>query len=223
MVDREIRTRTGLAMNKQILYYDGGTHPAEINELCRAQLTAAHLPIISVTLSPLDFGDVRIVMTDTPGVLTMHRQIVAGLEAATADIVFMCESDVRYSPSHFEITPDRADTMYYNTNVWRVRWSDKLAVWTDDLRQTSGLCASRAILLDFYTARVEQIQTAGFDRHYEPRGVRVENWMSREPNLCIRHGHNLTKSKWSADEFRNQKYAAGWKTSNEIWKVITNG
>jgi hypothetical protein len=152
----------------------------------------------------------------------MHEQIVAGLQAATADYIFLCESDVLYHPSHFAIKPVSVETFYYNTNVWRLRWSDRLAAWTDDLQQVSGICASRDLLLDFYTRRLAQIKQEGFNRHYEP-GIkqsiqvgRVENWQSAFPNICIRHNHNLTASKWSPDEFRNPKYAKGWKVTDTI-------
>jgi hypothetical protein len=106
-----------------------------------------------------------------------------------------------------------------------VRYSDGHAVWTDGLQQTSGLCADRALLLDHYRRRCAEIERDGFNRHYEP-GPKTSrflalNYQAEYPNLDIRHDRNLTRSKWSPDEFRNQRYAAGWMEADEVngWGV----
>lgn len=184
---------------------------------CRCQLDLARgdIPLVAVGLQPFDYGDMTVVLPLRPGPLTLHKQILAGLEQCQGDVVFFCENDVLYHPSHFEFEPKMHRTFHYNTNVWRVRYSDGHAVWTDDLQQTSGLCADRDLLLAHYQRRVAEIQERGFDRHYEP-GRKTGphgtcNWQSRYPNLDIRHDKNMTKSKWSPEEFRNKRYAKGWK------------
>lgn len=217
-------------LTKAILYYTCNTHREDIEQSCRAQLLKARNGNILATVSrqPIDFGDWNIVVDQPRSPETMHRQILAGLEKLEADIVFLCESDVLYHPSHFDFTPRRRDVFYYDTNVWRVRYDDGLAVWTDDLQQVSGCCAYRELLLDFYTKRLTQIEREGFNGHYEPgvkqtiyprmRGGKygTENWRSAFPNICIRHDQNLTKSKWSPEEFRNPAYAKGWKEADEV-------
>lgn len=212
-----------------IVYYTCNTHRAEIETACREQLKKAGLPITSVSLNKkIDFGDTRIVMEGERGAVMMHRQILAGLEACKAKTVFLCESDVLYHPSHFDFWPKREDVFYYNTNVWRMRYPDGLAVWTDDLQQVSGLCASRELLIDFYRKRLAQIEAEGFNRHYEPgikqtvyprmRGGKygVENRQSEYPNVCIRHDANLTASKWKPEEFRDKRYAKGWREAYQV-------
>jgi hypothetical protein len=144
---------------------------------------------------------------------------LAALEASEADWVFLCEHDVLYHPSHFEFMPARDDTVYYNTNVWKVRAGDGHAVWTDDLQQVSGICASRRLLKDFYLKRIASVEANGFDRHYEPGprfGLKAENWQSAWPNVDIRHDGCMTKSKWSPEEFRNPRYARGWREAGEV-------
>ena len=37
-----------------------------------------------------------------------------------------------------------------------------------------------------------------------------ENWMSKFPNLDLRHDKNLTKNRWSPDEFHNRRNTEGW-------------
>jgi hypothetical protein len=134
--------------------------------------------------------------------------------ASKFDTVFLAESDVIYHPSHFKFTPERDDTFYFNTNVWKLRWSDGKCVWTDDLQQLSGMSGSRQLLIDFFSRRIAEIKKDGFNRHYEPKGDNKENYQSEVPNVCIRHDKNITMSKWSPKDFRNKKYAKGWKESS---------
>lgn len=218
-------------VEKGIVYYTCNTHKPEIDQMCRDKLDAARgaIDLTCVSLNKaLGYGDRTILMDGERGPLMMHRQILAGLRASPAEYVFLCESDVLYHPSHFEFTPKRHDVYYYNTNVWRWKYPENFYVWTDNLQQVSGLCAHRELLIDFYEKRIAQIERDGFNRHYEP-GVKqtiyprmkggvygVENWQSEFPNICIRHEANLTKSKWSPDEFRNPQYAEGWKTSDHV-------
>lgn len=214
---------------KEIIYYTCNTHDLNIELACREQLKKAGIPIVSVSLNKeIDFGDTRLVMEGERGALMMHRQILEGLRASKADIVFLCESDVLYHPSHFEYMPKRMDVFYYDVNVWKLRYSDGFCVWTDDLQQVSGICASRALLLDFYEKRIAQIEREGFNKHYEPglkqtiygyhRGGKygVQNYLAKVPNICIRHDNTLTGNHWSPDDYRNKEYAKGWKEGYEI-------
>lgn len=214
---------------KAAIYYTCNSHDPLLEQAARANLkraTNGH-EIGCVSLQRTDFGDWTIVLDREKSGGTMHYQILAGLERSTADYVFLCESDVFYHPSHFEFTPPRDDTFYYNTNVWRVRWEDGHAVRTADLQQVSGICANRLLLLEHYRRRVEAIKTNAdkFDvkrMAYEPgtRGrfgdEKVENWESKYPNIDVTgHGNTLTKPKFSVDEFRNPRYATGWQETDE--------
>lgn len=210
-------------MTKQILYYACNSHKPEIDELGRHYLSKIPLPVVCVSLNkPLDFGDTKILVVGEKGTEMMHHQILLGLEVATADYIYMCESDVLYHPSHFDFTPPRDDTFYYNNNIWKQRWDDKFTFRTDDMKQVSGICASRELLLDFYTKRVKQIEERGFNRHYEPGlkqtvgSKKVETWDSEYPNICIRHDANITKTKYSPEEFRNAEYAKGWREIDKV-------
>ena len=204
---------------KCILYYTDNRLDPKIMKACQIQIEKSGLPIISVSRKPLDFGH-NIVLKGRRSALQLHRQILAGLEVIDADVVFFAEHDVLYHPSHWDFTPKMADRFYYNTNVWKVRMSDGHAVWTDDLQQTSGLCASRSLLLEQYRRRVKEIEKKGFDRHYEPGEKtgpwKSRNWKSKHPNLDIRHGNNLTRAKWHPSEFRNKQYAKGWREADAV-------
>ena len=210
-------------LEASVVYYTDHTLPPELYALCRDQLirAAQGREIVTVGLNRhSEFGDPHL-YTGERGILTMHRQILTGLEYAHGDVVFLAEHDVLYSPTHFDFIPARADTFYYNVHVWHTRYPDGHSVFYD-AQQVSGLCASRALLLDYYRARIEQLERDGFNGHYEPGlhqsvgGQRVENRWSLYPNLDVRHGANLTASKWSPKDFRNKHHAATWQEADEL-------
>jgi DNA-directed RNA polymerase subunit RPC12/RpoP len=219
------------------LYYTCNSHDETLELAARNNLrhcTNGH-ELGCVSLQRTDFGDWTVVLNREKSGATMHYQILAGLERSRADHVFLCESDVMYHPSHFEFTPPRDDTFYYNTNVWRVRYSDGHAVRTSNLQQVSGICANRELLLAHYRKRVALIEANGgtFDTRrmaYEPgtRGKfgdeQITNWQSPYPNLDITgHGQTLTTPHFSVESFRNKKHAEGWEeTDGQIdgWPLI---
>ena len=208
-------------MSKVILYYTCNTHDPKVDEACRRQLLKAGLPIVCVSLNKdINFTNNDIMMVGTRSPETMHAQILAGLAAINHeyDTVYLCESDVLYHPSHFEFDPPTENVFYFNINVYKM-WLDGLAVWTNELQQLSGMCASTDLMLQFFSRRMSEIQTMGFNRHYEPSGRHgnvTMNYASAFPNLDIRHDHNLTRSHRAVREFRNKKYADGFKTVEEI-------
>lgn len=208
---------------KGIVYYTDNQAPVRLAKQVQKQLRAADLPIVSVSMKPMPHFGQNIHLPGERGPSQMFKQILAGLEASEAEYVFLCEHDVLYHPSHFQFVPENPSLFYYNTNVWKVR-DDGFAVRVDDCRQTSGLCAHRALLVEHYRKRVELVERVGYTRRmgFEPgthtRTERVDDygsdvWQSDYPNLDIRHGQNLTPSRWSPGEFRDKRYAEGWVES----------
>lgn len=211
-------------MRKSAVYYTDHNLPPALAAMCKAQLrrAAKNVEIVTVALDhAAGFGDREIVMTGPRGVLTMHYQIMAGLEKADGDCVFLVEHDVLYHPAHFDFEPDRQDVFYYNPNVWHARYPDGFSVFYD-ARQVSGLCASRDLLLDYYAKRIVQLKADGFNRHYEPGlhqtvgGQLVQDRSSAAPNVDVRHGANLTGDKWSPADFRNPRHAHGWQEGDAV-------
>lgn len=198
---------------KQIVYYTDNTLQWRIAKMCRSQLQKSELPIISVSLKKADIGT-NIVLNGEPSKEQMFRQIIAGLEASKAEYVFLAEHDVLYHPSHFDFTPEKDDTFYFNTNVWKWDINTDKTYWIDDLQQLSGMSGNRLLLLDYFKKQLES-----FDGHFEPINAKKENYMSTEPIVDIRHKNNMTKTKTSPNQFKNSKYAKGWKEGNisELW------
>jgi glycosyltransferase involved in cell wall biosynthesis len=221
-----------------VYYTDNRIDPA-IMAACQKQIEHCRNghELVSVSLKPIAFGR-NITLEAVRGPLTMFRQILAGLEACTADVVFFCEHDCLYHPSHFEFRPLRKDIVYYDSNFWQVD-SESGHALTHVWRSTSGLCAYRELLLQHYRRRVQLVEERGFSMamghepgtHHRPERVddlNHEMWRSAYPSIDIRHGQNLTPAKWRKEDFRSQRYTEGWQESETIpgwgaYKEVING
>jgi len=219
-------------MSKGILYYTDNQLDDTYALPVRRQLDKTGLPVVSVSLKPLEWGD-NICLPLERGYLTMFKQILAGLKKINANTVFFCEHDVLYHPSHFEFTPE-VDIFHYNQNVWKVHAEFGFGLHYK-CKQTSGLCAYRNLLVDHYERRIKYIEDndtsnrkeymrmirrIGFEpgthgRIPELRG-KSDAWESEYPNIDIRHNENLTSSRWRKDQFRNQRFCKGWTMSDTI-------
>jgi len=212
-------------VTKGIIYYTDNHLDSTIANKVQEQLNKIGLPIVSASLKPINFGK-NICLPLERGYLTMFKQILAALEASTADIIYFCEHDVLYHPSHFDFTPPKKDTYYYNENVWKVDSNTGRALFYYT-KQTSGLCAYRDLLIQHYKERVKRVEAEGFSRkmgfepgtHSPPNGVdhfKPEAYWSEVPNVDIRHTKNLTESRWSQDQFRSQRSCKGWKIETGV-------
>jgi len=215
---------------KGIIYYSDCQLDPKIAEPVRKQILKISkkkgLPIVSATLKKMDFGVKNIHFPSLKrGYPAMFKQITAALEHSTADIIFFCEHDVLYHPSHFDFTPPDKDTFYYNQNVWFLRISDGHALHYD-VNQLSGLCGYREALYTHFKERYERIEKEGFSRKmgFEPMThgrIKWQNmfklgaWKSKYPNVDIRHPGNATGQRWKKNQFRNQKLLVNWKKNKD--------
>jgi hypothetical protein len=223
-----------------IVYYtDNRLTGTRLDYVVRQQIFNTQYEIVSVSLQPLEFGK-NIVINRPRGILTMFKQILVGLEASSADIVFLAEHDVIYHPSHFRFVPPKKNVYYYNENAWRLNSVDGQALFYY-CKQTSGLCAYRELLVEHYRKRIakveqnaidlaakgELVKNDGFSRHmgFEPgchsypRGVdnyKAERWLAPYPNLDVRHDKNLTPNRWKQEQFRNRDACLGWQLADEV-------
>ena len=181
------------APSKGIIYYTDNQLKTSIARKVQAQIRSIGLPIVSASLKPMSNMGTNIVVQGQRGYLTMFKQILAALEASTADIIFFCEHDNLYHPSHFDFTPDRVNTFYYDRNWWKVRADGYAVHWDAD--QVSGLVCYREIALAWYRNRIATFPgpDGKFDRKFEPQsGTGSEWWKAEYPSIDIRHNKNLT-------------------------------
>lgn len=215
-------------MNKGIIYYTDNRLPEPMFSIVQKEILKASLPILSVSLHPIDFGK-NIVLDLRPGITTLNRQILVGLEASTAETVFFCEHDVLYHPSHFDFTPRQDTISYYNTNVWRWDYPKDRLITYDFVRSLSGLCINRQLAISYYRERIERIEKNGWtDTSREPGWARkmghepgkmknsipsnlCEHWRSEYPNIDIRHNGTITRRKCNLSDFKHPPSAESWK------------
>lgn len=218
---------------KGIIYYTPNNVAEPVFTAVQKQILKAGLPVVSVSLKPIDFGK-NIVLDLEPSVISMYKQILTALENSESKYCFFCEHDVLYHPSHFEFTPEGDDTFYFNTNVWKCNFETGACNTYDGMRSVSGMIANREFAIDHYKRRIKYIYDKGFDKlpvqrnprwarvmGFEP-GKKVKNggfseekiaeWKSEFPNIDIRHNHNMTDAKSKPSEFN--VIPTGWKESN---------
>lgn len=131
---------------KQILYYSHNIiDGTPLNNLCRQLLLATGIPIVSVTHKPIEFGK-NIVVNLPPGKQAYYKQMSIGLEACNADVIYFCEHDCLYHPSHFELLPIPCPIMF-NRNQYRC-YSYGAHKTTDRDCFMSALIGCREVLVD---------------------------------------------------------------------------
>jgi hypothetical protein len=204
-------------LSKQILFFTDNRLNLKIAHKVQNQLKRIGLSIVSSSLKPMPHFGYNVHLPMKRGYEAYFTQIYEGLKACSADVIFMCEHDVLYHPSHFEFIPPTKDKFYYNQNWWRFHTSDGfICRW--DANQVSGLCAYRETLLKWYEERLKEIKAGKKEWSFEPgkSGDQTVAWKSKYPNVDIRHEGNLTKNKRSLADFRDKSTAQGFQVSDEI-------
>ncbi|KKT88784.1 MAG: hypothetical protein UW88_C0008G0058 [Candidatus Collierbacteria bacterium GW2011_GWD2_45_10] len=205
------------------IYYTDNLPDEKILRVCQKQLkkAVAGKKIVSVSLKPIDFGE-NIVLPLERGYLTMFKQILAGLEALDTDIVFFCEHDVLYHPTHFDFRPSDRNVWYYDGNYWFLRASDGFAIHYN-VSPLSGLCVYRDIAIKHYKERIAMVEKEGFSYRigFEPmthgriqwkNQYKFEVYQASSPSIDISHGKNVTSKRWTQDKFRRKPTI--WKEAN---------
>ena len=205
------------------IYYTDNLVDEKLMLVCQKQLTkaVAGKKIVSVSLKPIPFGK-NVVLTLERGYLTMFKQILAGLEALDTDIVFFCEHDVLYHPSHFDFLPPDRNIWYYESNYWFLRLTDGFALHYN-VSPLSGLCVYRDIAIKHYKERIAMVEKEGFSYRigFEPMThgrikwkdmYKFELFHSGSPSIDIAHGKNVTGKRWTQDKFRRKPTI--WKEAN---------
>ena len=222
-----------MVLDKQIVFYTDNQLPDPICSVVRDQLAGYGIPIVSVSLKPIDFGTNYVVDLE-PSYLTMVMQITRGLKESSARYVFFCEHDVLYPISHFDFVPERNDIFYYNDYVWRWEYPTDKAITYDRLFSLSSLCVNREFALDHYQKRLEAIKEKYLDRKqdgepdwarkmgYEPgtktkkRGGfsddNFETWRSVYPIIDIRHKGTFSPPKTNLSGFKHPP--ENWRETN---------
>ena len=216
-------------MTKGIVYYTNNVLDEKIFLACQAQLKRCmqvwKFPIVSVSQMPINFGQNFVMGKLERSVLSIYKQMLKGIEECKTDVIFFAEHDVLYHPSHFDFTPEREDHFYYNRNEWHVDSTSGRTVFYLH-NNTTELSALRKPLM----AHIKRAIETNTDRFHTrwgvapPRGIPPEEqrkkhystYMSKFPNIDIRHPDTLSRSRMTKEEFRNEHGRKGWKESDGV-------
>lgn len=209
-------------MKKAIIYYTDNNLQYALAKKCRLVLleNSGGIEIVAVSqkpiLKPEIFGKNVVVGRIGRSMLNMYLQIMEGLKATDADIVYLAEHDTLYVPEHFDFIPDER-SFYYNENHWFLDWCDRSkrkGLYFPPSRSRialSQLVCYRDLLIDNIRRRIELLKDGkeivrGIKGACEPgvcdaiafTGVGFESkygykkFETKYPNVDIRNGQNFT-------------------------------
>ena len=179
--------------NRVIVYYTDNKIEASLASAVRNYLKkmAGPIPIISVSQKPLNFGKNICVGFKNKSYQSLYEQMYEGVKAAPENsIIYLCEHDVFYHPSHFAKIPDSDNAIYVNQN--KVYWKNGYNSFFESSTQKawSQTVAKREYLLK----KLKLKDTNGLK-------MRWFKWRSNRPNVDVRHDNNLSG---------DPKYLKGW-------------
>jgi len=188
-----------MEFKKQIVYYTDSRLEEKLDEAVRKQILKASggIPIISVSQKPLDFGNNICVGIKPRCYLSLYEQLLTGLEAADDNtVIYLCEHDVFYHPSHFNFIPPRVDKIYYNLN--RYYWMRNINYFMKSIgkRALSQGVAWKSAWMPHVREQV-QVRKDGIA---SPCIGQFLNFESKFPNVDIRHNGNFSNS----NRFKNR-------------------
>ena len=215
-------------MDKGLVYYTDNRCEERILIACRRQLERCMekygFPVISVSHWPITFGK-NFVMELPRSPLSIYKQMVRGMEECETDVIFLIEHDVLYHPSHFDFTPPGENRFCYNMNRWFISSTEGKAI-TYYGSEDSFLSGYRELLLKHYRKAIEVTEKFGFRSSLgfnPPRGVPVEDYcgkakryISKYPNIHIKHDNNYTKHRMDKSEFRVERNCRNWQEADEV-------
>jgi hypothetical protein len=191
------------------VFYSHNRGPKAVLDLCwralRLEVAQAGGELVAVTWEPMDalegeYPPFTQIIQETPH--AMHRciydQILKGIAAAKAPVVFLCEHDVLYDAEYFDemlghLDPHNAAT-YYNKNVWHLDPRGFFQANTRDFHFLSNCMALKDVMKSAIEAKVKECEQNGSPVHAEPLGdtAPVVDVICDTPTVDIRHGRNFT-------------------------------
>uniref|UniRef100_A0A6M3IR35 Glycosyltransferase n=1 Tax=viral metagenome TaxID=1070528 RepID=A0A6M3IR35_9ZZZZ len=211
---------------KGIIYYTDNRIREPVCSVVRNLIAESGLPIVSCSLSKIQFGTNIVLENRQRSYPTMVEQITTALENLDTEYVFFCEHDCLYPKSHFDFTPPKDDVFFYNINAYRWWIVGGWCITYDQLHSLSGMCCNRELALNHYHARQKAIEEQGLDkiRSREPRWARqfgyepgtkprrrggfsddtFETWKSEVPIVDIRHTRTFSSPKINLIDFKHK-------------------
>jgi predicted O-methyltransferase YrrM len=204
---------------KAIVYFTDSRLEETLDEAVRKNILYAcsDIPIISVSQKKLNFGENICIGIRARSYLRLYRQLLRGLEAIDDDaIVYVCEHDVFYHPSHFDFIPPRQGRIYFNKNRYYTQNGINHFTKAIGTRALSQAVAYKPVLISHAKEQV----SARIDGIASPCIGPFDNFESKYPNIDVRHGGNFSNSdRFNEKEHRYYKID-GWGTVRMFRETI---
>jgi len=188
-----------------IVYYTDNKIDRLLGKQVRKRISkiCGKIPIISVSQEPISFGKNICVGKKPREYRSIYEQILVGVKAAAPNsIIYLCEHDVFYHPSHFAFLPTSDRAMFFNRN--RYYWG----LGVNSFFPARGRKAlSQSVTRREYLIKHCQSRITKWDQGIEHK-MKVANhgFMSDRPNVDIRHGNNFTPDgKYKREFLKNRK------------------
>jgi len=154
-----------------IIYYTANKIADGFGEKVRKQIQVAAegLPIISVSMVPMDFGQNICIGEKKRSIMTIYEQILLGAKVAKTKYVALAEDDTLYPPEHFKVFRPPEDTFAYDMTRWNILPWKKPPFFSITFRKILAmLLCSRELLTDTIEER--------FAKYPDPSTI-PERWM----------------------------------------------
>jgi len=141
-----------------IVYYTANYANESFTQKVRERLllSIGKLPLVSVSQKPMKFGKNICVGKIRRSSLTVHRQILVGVQAVETKYVALVEDDTLYPPEHFKTRPLSDNVFAYNLNKWTLFIEPP--IFSRNKRSTNSvLIASRELLVEAIKERLDKI------------------------------------------------------------------
>ena len=192
----------GFHAPRHIVYYTDSKIDLQLANAVRKRIkkTCGPIPIVSVSQEPLNFGKNICIGEQPRKYKSIHEAILAGVEATPeGSIIYLCEHDVFYHPSHFAKLPDDENTMYFDTNRYYYSKGNSSFVKARGKRALSQCVGHRDTIIRHIKERLDHgLDEAGEEiverwSDLEKRSsVKYANYTSDRPSVDILHDGNFT-------------------------------
>jgi len=185
------------------VYYSNGRAPEALRRYCLRllvrEVTASGGEVVLVTWHPVQARGCHqlawpVHVANYPN---LYRQILAGVEQASAPTILLAEHDVLYPPGyHAAMAEAAAQSLCYNTNVWRL--SARGYFRTPRHRHLLSNCAGpRETVQRAIRAKMAEAEQFGIPQRAEPGDASEVS--TPLPSVDIRHGRNFTGERSPED------------------------
>jgi hypothetical protein len=194
-----IGQRAAMNLSFTALFYSNDLEHSQVVEYCLHRLAAQvgdSGELITVTWSPLRClgpHHVRVEWPDREGShRTLFRQILAGLDRASHELVFLCEHDVLYPAEYFHemAGPVAEHGIVANRHVIHLSPAGFFPA-DRSINFLSNVAGRRQLLQSMISAKLGEL-AAGKLVFAEPQGDEIRTIFCSNPVADIRHGRNLT-------------------------------